>query len=30
MSKEISPSYIFENDRVSFESYIDDFTPELS
>jgi glucose-6-phosphate isomerase len=29
MSKEISPSYIFENDRVSFESYIDDFTPEL-
>ncbi len=29
MIKEISPSYIFENDRVSFESYIDDFTPEL-
>ncbi len=29
MIKEISPSCIFENDRVSFGSYIDEFKPEL-
>ena len=29
MSKEISHSCTFENERVYFESYIDEFTPEL-
>ncbi len=29
MSKENFPAHIFENGKVSFESYIDQFTPEL-
>ena len=29
MSKEISPTCIFENGRVTFRSYIDEFTPKL-
>ena len=29
MTKEVSPSCVFKNERVHFESYINEFTPEL-
>ena len=29
MSEEKSPTCIFENERVTFKSYSDEFTPEL-